>query len=254
MCNLVFPDVKISIVTVMKNSALSIEQTILSVHSQTFPNIEYILIDGVSTDGSLNIIKSHMDKIDIFLSETDTGIYDALNKGFALATGDIIGILHSDDVFQHNSTLALVADSFIQNNVDFVYGDITMIDSNDRVVREWKAGFLNHGRITSTQIPHPALFLSSSLVSKLHPVFDTSYKICADNKQQLIFANVLHSKGYYIPQSLVRMKTGGTSTSNLIAFLNGWIESRRAWNEVHGVGGFWYVLKKVFSKFSSLRF
>jgi len=121
------------------------------------------------------------------------------------------------------------------------------------VARYWKTGNFQNGRITGAQIAHPS-FLSRRLVNQLNPIFDSSYRISADLKQQLIFANVLRAKGAYMPEPLVRMRIGGTSTSSLSSYWLGWKESRRAWNEVHGSGGTFFVVKKVFSKLSGIRF
>jgi len=238
----------ISIVTVVYNRVNNIENAILSVLSQNYNDVEYVVIDGGSTDGTLEVIENYRDYISVILSEPDRGIYDALNKGFDLASGDVVGILHSDDVFYNTEVLSDVAKYFDDQSVDFVYGDIEMVVPDGNVRRYWKAEPLINGRITTTQIPHPSLFLSSRLLTKLKPPFDSSFRISADLKQQLIIANIFGAKGRCISRPLVKMSLGGTSTSDLLSYIQGWIESRRAWNEVHGQGGFIYVLKKVFSK------
>lgn len=245
---------KISVVTVTWNSVQTLQGCLNSVANQSCKNLEHVVVDGVSTDGTLDIINKNINRIDVFVSEPDNGIYDALNKGFKLATGDIVGILHSDDFYYDNSVLDRVSDEFKNSSVDYVYGDIQMIGDEGRQARYWKAGLLPDGKILSTQIPHPSLFLSKKLIQQLSPVFDSTYKISADLKQQIIFANILRAKGSYIPLPLVKMRIGGTSTKNFKAYLDGWKESRRAWNEVHGFGGSWYVIKKVFSKLRGLKF
>jgi glycosyltransferase involved in cell wall biosynthesis len=239
---------KISIVTATWNSEKTLQDCIDSILFQSYKSIEHIVIDGQSTDRTLEIIRKNERSIDKFVSEKDDGIYDALNKGFKMATGDIVGILHSDDCYYENSVLASVAEKFDDSSVDYVYGDIQMINSKGYQLRYWKAGFLKDGKIKSTQIPHPSIFLSRKLIEKLDPPFDPSYRISADLKQQLIFANILRAKGVYITSPLVKMRVGGTSTSSLGAYIRGWKESKRAWNEVHGNGGNLYVIKKVLSK------
>jgi glycosyltransferase involved in cell wall biosynthesis len=246
-------NITISIVTATWNSASTLVDCLASVAQQNYTNREHVIVDGASTDGTLDVINRHIDLIGIFKSERDAGIYDALNKGFILSTGDVVGILHSDDIYYDASVLERVAEAFEDPHIDYVFGDIEMINAAKKPVRYWKAGPLLDGRITSTQIPHPSLFLSRRLLDKLRPPFDSSYRISADLKQQLIFANVLHAKGAYIPAPLVKMRIGGTSTANPRAYLDGWKESRRAWNEVHGSGGTTYVLKKVFSKLKGLK-
>lgn len=245
-------NLKISIVTATWNSAKTLQDCINSISSQTYKNIEYIVVDGESTDGTLEIIQKNKSQIDKFISGKDDGIYDALNKGFKLATGDVVGILHSDDFYYDDFVLDAVVEKFSDPSVDYVYGDIQMINKNGDQVRYWEAGLLERGKINSKQIPHPSTFLSRRLIEKMDPPFDSSYKIAADLKQQLIFANVLCAKGAYIGSPLVKMRIGGASTGSLGAYIKGWGESRRAWNEVHGSGGILYVVKKVFSKLKSV--
>jgi glycosyltransferase involved in cell wall biosynthesis len=244
----------ISVITVCYNSAKVVRGCLSSVAAQSNCNIEHVIIDGGSSDGTLEILQAHRSNIAMLVSEPDNGIYDALNKGFALSTGDIIGILHSDDRFYDSTVLERVTEAFGDPSVDYVYGDIEMVHSDGSVARFWKTGEFRDGRITGSQIPHPALFLSRRLVEQLKPVFDSSYRISADLKQQLIFANVLRAKGAYIPTPLVRMQIGGTSTASLSSIFLGWKESRRAWTEVHGSGGIFFVVKKVLSKFPGIRF
>ncbi len=235
------------------NSVATILDCLHSIRSQTYTNIEHIVVDGGSEDGTIGILKEHLKNIDALLIEPDNGIYDALNKGFSIASGGIIGIMHSDDTYYDESVLDRVALLFKNPKIDYVYGDINMIDDFGVTKRYWKTGKLKKGRISSNQIPHPALFLSKKLVDKLIPPFDDSYKIAADLKQQLIIANVLCAEGVYLRAPLVKMRIGGASTKNLRAYLNGWTESRRAWNEVHGSGGAFYVLKKITSKIQGIK-
>jgi glycosyltransferase len=244
---------KISIVTAVFNRAHCISNAIRSIQSQTFNNIEHVVIDGLSTDGTLDILNEMLTSDAVFLSERDNGIYDALNKGFMLATGDVIGILHSDDVFFDNKVIERVAHEFLTKPVDYVYGDIIMIHDDETISRHWQPGVLHDGRIFNKQIPHPALFIKRKLFEQISPPFDASYSISADLKQQLILANILNAKGAYLPMPLVKMKTGGASTFNYRSYLQGWAESRRAWNEVHGRGGALFVFRKVLSKFSGIR-
>jgi len=246
-------EIKISVVTVTWNAARTLQQCIDSIAKQTYRNLEHIVVDGASSDGTLNLIRENVEHIDVFVSERDSGIYDALNKGFELSTGDVVGILHSDDYYYDEFVLEKVAEAFEDSSISFVYGDVQVIDSRGRQVRYDRAKPLVDGRIRSTQLPHPSLFLSRSLIRSLGTPFDSSYRISADLKQQLIFANILGAKGRYISSPLVKMRIGGTSTRNFRAFFEGWKESRRAWNEVHGSGGAIYVLKKVVSKLKGLR-
>lgn len=236
---------KISIVTAVLNREESIERCLLSVSEQDYPNVEHIIIDGGSTDGTLAILRASEADISAMISEPDDGIYDALNKGFAMATGDVVGVLHSDDIFFNSSVLSAVMSEFSKGSLDLVYGDLAMIRPDGSCGRYWRTGFIGDGGITGSQIPHPALFISSRMLKKLVKPFDDSYKIAADLKQQLLLVNTLGAKTHYLPMPLVKMRLGGTSTSGLKAYAQGWIESRRAWNEVQGDGGIVFVLKKV---------
>ena len=236
---------KISIVTVTRNSSSSVVKCLDSINGQTWLNREHIVIDGASSDNTLSLLQDHSANIDVLVSEPDRGIYDALNKGFACASGDIIGILHSDDQYFDNFVLERIALCFQKFSVDYVYGDIVFVDSCGERVRYWRPGELPEGRITSAQIPHTSLFISSGLLESMCPPFDSSYSISGDVKHQLIIANVLNARGYYLPACLVEMRLGGASTANLGSYLLGWSESIRAWNEVHGHGGFVYLIKKL---------
>lgn len=244
---------KISIITVTYNCSEVLKGCLGSIASQSYTDIEHVVIDGASTDGTLEVLHKHRSQIAVHISEPDNGIYDALNKGFAICSGDVVGILHSDDRFYDSTVLARVAEAFKDLSVDYVYGDIEMVRSDGKLVRYWETGELQNGRITGEQIPHPSLFLSRRLVDQITPFFDSSYRISADIKQQLIFTNVLQAKGLYIHQPLVRMQIGGTSTANFFSYLQGWKESCRAWNEVSGSGGIYFVVKKVLSKISGIR-
>jgi glycosyltransferase len=224
-----------------------------SVAEQTHPDIEHVIIDGSSRDNTLALVSQYGAHVAKVVSERDSGIYDALNKGFKLSTGDLVGILHSDDFFHDSSVLECVARAFEDPSIDYVYGDIQMINSAGCLKRYWKGGPLLNGKISATQIPHPALFISRKMVEKIDPPFDSTYRIAADLKQQLILANILHAKGAYISLPLVKMRIGGASTANFMSYYKGWKESWRAWNEVHGAGGVYYVIKKVFSKLKSIK-
>ena len=133
---------KISIITVTYDSASTIEQTIQSVVNQSYLDIEYIIVDGGSTDDTLRIIEKYKDKISKILSEKDNGLYDALNKGIQMATGDVIGFLHSDDFYIDSSVVQKYADTFIRNRSDAVYSDLYYVDKNntDKIIRKWKSG------------------------------------------------------------------------------------------------------------------
>lgn len=243
----------ISIITVCLNSEETIERCISSVDEQNYGNIEHIIIDGASTDGTLEKISKAKGRCKILITEPDEGVYDALNKGFKIASGDVLGILHSDDVFFNKDIVSNVMKVFLEHEVEMVYGDIEMLSSDGVLRRTWVVGDLGNKKIINQQIPHPSIFLRKSALEKLDPFFDSSYQIAADLKQQLILINMLGISRYYLNKTLIKMTIGGKSTKNLKAVLEGWIESRRAWNEVHGRGGAIYVASKVIRKLSQFK-
>lgn len=244
---------KISIVTVSYNSAATIQRTLHSICSQTYRDCEHIVIDGGSEDDTLKIVQRDGKHLALIISEPDNGIYDAMNKGLALATGDLVGFLNSDDFYADEEVLSDIAKYFMNNKVDYVYGDIQMLNSAGEVVRDWKTGDIPTKGLLSTQIPHPAFFVRRSLLNCIYPPFDPSYLISADLKQQLILINKLGARGVYIKRPLTFMSIGGVSTMSLRSYILGWRESARAYNEVFGSGGCWYTIKKVASKIKGVR-
>lgn len=244
---------KISIVTVAFNAERTIANTLDSVAAQQHPDIEHIIIDGCSTDRTLEIVRFRGSHVSRVLSEPDDGIYDAMNKGLALATGDVVGFLNSDDTYADRAVISDVAWHFSNGSMDYVYGDIHMLDEAGEVVRHWQTGDIPVGGLRNTQIPHPALFVRRSLLDSLNPAFDPSYRISADLKQQLILINKLCARGGYIKRPLVFMSIGGASTAGLRSYAVGWQESIRAYNEVFGRGGWCYTFKKVASKVRGIR-
>jgi len=245
---------KPSIVTVCYNSQDTILRTIESVNRQSIDCVEHVFIDGGSTDKTVDIINSSCTNKYTLVSESDNGIYDAMNKGFCLASGDFVGFLNSDDWFADDNVLKDVSVLFKNHDIDFVFGDIEMFGQNGKLVRRWQTdpqcAFRLHGR----QIPHPAFFVRTSVLRGINGPFDSTYKISADLKQQLIVINKLRRTGYYVARTLINMSIGGASTKNPFAYLKGWSESVRAYNEVFGSGGFFFTAQKVFSKISGLRF
>lgn len=245
--------VKISVITVCLNSANTIADTLRSVAVQSYKNVEHVVVDGASIDNTLSLVHAHCSHLVKVISEPDDGIYDAMNKGFLHSSGEIVAFLNSDDTYYNSNVLAEVADAFEQHNVDYVYGDLLMINKKGSIVRNWKAGAVPAHGLTGTQIPHPVLFIRRSVLARIEPVFDTSYHIAADLKQQLIMVNLLKAKGIYIRKPLARMTIGGTSTNGIKSSLSGMIESRRAYDDLFGRGGTIFTIKKVLSKIPSIR-
>ena len=207
----------ISVITVSYNNSATIEDTILSIESQSYPAIEHIIIDGASTDGTMALIKKHEDKIAVFISEPDNGIYDAMNKGINFASGDIVGFLNADDVYYDNDCLSTVINEFKKKNVDSVFADLVYVHTNNlnKVVRYYcSAKFLprkfSHGLMPA----HPTFFVKRECYEK-YGSFKTDYKIAADYELLVRFLAIHNINYSYIPKVLVKMRKGGTSTKNL---------------------------------------
>jgi glycosyltransferase involved in cell wall biosynthesis len=206
---------KISIITVCRNSASTIRDSIESVLSQTYPYIEYIIIDGASRDTTLEIIREYGSRIAKVISEPDKGLYDAMNKGIALATGDVIGILNSDDFYMDSGVIERVAAEFEANKTDSVYADLVYVRSDDlnKVVRYYDSSYFSPERFAYGWMPaHPTFFVKKWVYDK-YGVFRTDLKIGADFD---LLARLLykHSISYsYMQEVLVKMRMGGVSTS-----------------------------------------
>lgn len=217
---------KISVVTVCYNSGAFITSAIDSVLSQTYPNIEYIVIDGASKDATVSIAQSYGDKVTRFVSEPDKGIYDAMNKGLALASGDVIGILNSDDFYPHENVIADVVKAFHVNpNVEMVLGNVDFVhpDELTRPVRFYSSFDFAPWKIRFGFMPaHPAAFIRRSAYEKVGN-YKLGYKIGADF-EWFVRALVVHRLPFVkTNKTLVRMREGGVSTSGLKSY---WVSSK----------------------------
>ncbi len=207
---------KVSIITVTFNSADHLQDCINSVKQQSYPNIEYIIIDGKSTDSTLSIIRKNEAVIDYSISETDKGMYDAINKGLQVATGDIIGILNSDDVFDNNEVIDHIVTAFNKEGVDSVYGDLEFVDRNDlnRVMRVWKGLPYKRSRFQHGWMPaHPTFYIKRSLIEQ-YGGYENHYFSAADYEFMSRYLYLHKVSSYYIPELLVRMRMGGQSNVN----------------------------------------
>ena len=221
---------KISIITVSFNSEKTIRDTIESVLGQEYNNVEYIIIDGLSSDKTIEIIKSFGDKIQQFISEPDKGIYDAMNKGIFLATGDVIGILNSDDFYTNQQVLKNVALKF-ENNIDAVYADLVYVNHSDssKIVRTWiskpyQAGMFLKGWMP----PHPTFFLRKECYSKFG-FFNTTLKSAADYELMLRMIHKNKIKVNYLNEVIVKMRAGGQSNVSIKNRIKANKEDRLAW-------------------------
>ena len=239
---------KASIITVSLNSEKTIGRTIKSINKQVDINLEHIFIDGNSSDNTMSIIKAESHSESKIISGNDSGLYNAMNKGIEISDGDFVGILNSDDWYADKYVLRDVKNSFKDNNLDFVYGDIKLFSKNGNITRHWKAGARCEKKLKGEQIPHPAFFVRKSALERVTPKFDEKYSIAADLKQQLILINKFGCKGKYIPRTLTNMSTGGVSNANLSAYMTNWKQSIAAYNEIMGSGGILFVFTKVLKK------
>lgn len=211
---------KISIITATWNSGATIRHTMESVLSQSYSNIEHIIIDGCSSDNTMEIVHELEPKYQgrlHYISEKDRGLYDAMNKGIAMATGDIVGILNSDDFYTSNDVLTTVASSLKNNGIDAVYGDIHYVNDDDlkKCVRYYSSKAFKRWQMKLGLMPaHPSFYCRKKLYEK-YGGFDLSYKVAADFEclLRLIFVHKIRTQ--YIPMDFVTMRTGGASTSGL---------------------------------------
>lgn len=204
---------KISIVTVCFNSEKTIEKTIKSIISQTYKEIEYIVIDGNSNDDTLNIIHKYKNHVDTLISEPDNGLYDAMNKGIKLANGEVVGILNSDDLYTNDNVIKNIMSYFNNDSVDLVYGNIKYFKNDDvnTITRNWRSSkFISGSFLKGWHPPHPALFVRKK-VYNLYGVFDLNFEIASDFDLMLRFFEYYKLKSLFIDKSLVLMRAGGVS-------------------------------------------
>jgi glycosyltransferase involved in cell wall biosynthesis len=206
---------RVSVITVAFNSAPTIVRTLTSVAEQTWPDIEHIVIDGASTDGTLDALRWHGQHLAHFVSEPDAGIYDAMNKGVAVASGDVIGFLNADDHYANANVIGKVAGAMLEDDLDAVFGDVAFFDDNapEAVIRRYRSGRFRPERLGWGWMPaHPGFFVRRKIFDLVGP-FSTSYRIAGDFEW---VARAFHSttiRYQYLPEILVLMRTGGVSTA-----------------------------------------
>ncbi|MBK8846656.1 MAG: glycosyltransferase [Bacteroidetes bacterium] len=243
---------KISIITIAFNSAETIEDTINSVISQDYPHIEYIVVDGKSTDGTVAIINKYTNSITKFISEKDKGLYDALNKGIKLSTGDIVGILHSDDLFFDNQVISKVEKAFSENNIDSLYANLIFVDrfniSNTK--RVWRAGVYHKGAFRRGWMPpHPTFFVKTKLFQKLG-FYRTDLRFSADYELMLRFIHKNNVSTYYLNEFIVKMRLGGISNTDILSKLKAHKEDKIAWQVNNMKSSTWWLWMKPLGKIS----
>jgi len=254
---------KISIITITYNSANTLPRTLESVQSQKYDEIEHIIVDGASTDGSVELIKEYAEKVQKdkeagttppeqrkrevrWISEPDKGIYNALNKGIAMASGDVIGFLHSDDVLFSEHSIEQIAKAFEDKNIDVVYGDL-LYCHDDKIVRRWKSNAFNPRALKYGWMPpHPTVYVRKEVYRQVGQ-YDELFHIAADYDMILrIFRQEYHSR--YIPEVLVRMEIGGASNKNTKARLSKTQEDYIVLKKNHVGAGYLTVVCKQLRK------
>jgi glycosyltransferase involved in cell wall biosynthesis len=233
----------------VRNRVATVGQALDSVRSQSWPDVEHIVIDGASTDGTLELLESRRGEIAVLVSENDSGIYDALNKGLALATGDVIGLMHSDDIYTDNGVLADVAAAFADPAIDAVYGDLDYVSREDtgRIIRRWRSGEYSPARLAEGWMPpHPTLYLRRSVIERWGG-FDEDFRIAADYDVILRYFGRGRIRPAYVPRVLVKMRVGGESNRSIGRMLRKSREDFRALRR-NDIGGFRTLFRKNLSK------
>lgn len=238
----------ISIITITYNSAKTLPRALESVQSQNYKDIEHVIIDGASTDGTRELIETYakQHKNVKWVSEKDNGIYDAINKGIRQATGDVIGFLHSDDVLYSPDSIGQIATAFEQDNADVVYGDLQYMRGN-KVVRRWKSNAFNPRALKYGWMPpHPTVYVRREVYQQVGE-YDSWFRISADYDMILRIFTVGYNT-HYIPEVLVCMETGGASNKNTKARLSKTMEDYIVLKKNHVGAGYLTVACKQLRK------
>lgn len=236
---------KISIITVSYNSANTIAKTIKSIENQTYQDIEYIIIDGASTDHTLTIVNKYSHVVTKVFSEKDKGLYYAMNKGIKLSTGDVIGILNSDDFYKNKFVIQKIANEFEIKDVDMVYGNIDYINKDEKIVRFWKSNKFKSFK-KGWHPPHPSLFVKKTIYEK-YGFFDTDFKIAADFELMLRFFERHSVQSSYLNDTIVTMSVGGVSNT-FTGILKGRSEIMKAFKKNKISPSFFYIIRRYLPK------
>ena len=240
---------KISVITAVYNRRDTLQDALDSIASQSHGALEHVVVDGASTDGTNDILQRNRERIAVLVSEPDKGIYDALNKGIQLSSGDVIGFLHADDVFADENAVSRIASVFEDPDVEAVYGDLQYVSNKDisRTIRYWHAGVFTAGRLAwGWMPPHPTLYVRRRVYDRLG-AFDTRYRIAADYDCILRFLGRGGIVPTYIPEVLVKMRVGGASNRSISNIFQ---KSREDYQALrgNGVGGLGALAWKNMSK------
>lgn len=239
---------KVSIITISFNAADTIADTIASVIEQDYPDLEYVVVDGNSTDGTQAVIESFGNQIHTYRSEPDKGIYDAMNKGVSLATGDLIGILNADDVFTHDQVITRIVNVIKLNESDACYADLQYVDrkNSDKVLRHWEAGPYDRSAfLRGWMPPHPTFYLKRKCYEQMG-LYRAQMRISADYELMLRMLYKHNVKTAYLNEVTVKMKAGGESNVSLKNRIKANKEDRMSW-KVNGLkpGKLTFVMKPL---------
>lgn len=239
---------KVSIITTCYNRAATIRGAIESVLEQDYPCIEYIVVDGASNDQSLTIINEYKNRIDTIISEPDKGMYEAINKGIRAATGDIVGLVHSDDFLFSPHTISEIIKAFEKQQADMIYGNGVFVNYDDTnlMIRNWISGNYNKERVKNGWLPlHPTVYIKKAIMDKWG-LYDESYKIAADSDLLVRYLYETDLKVYYLDKYIIKMRMGGLSTDSG--------KSKQKWGEdlrmykCHGINPLIALKGKILSK------
>ncbi|MBD2704530.1 glycosyltransferase [Spirosoma sp. BT702] len=222
---------KVSIITVVYNGADHIRDCIESIVNQTHPDIEYIIVDGKSTDGTVEIVQSYGTKVARFVSEPDKGLYDAMNKGIRMATGEVIGLLNADDFYRHNRVIENMVATFERTGSDGVYGDMLYVDRDDtrKLKRYWRSGWYTDNAFKWGWMPGHLSFFAKRWMYEQYGLFRTDMKSAADYELLLRFIHKNKAKLAYMDEVTIVMRDGGVSNSSLFNRLRANRDDQLAW-------------------------
>ena len=248
---------KVSIITVTYNSAATLRDTIDSVLNQTYLNIEYIVVDGLSNDHTIDIVKEYVSKFDgrmKFVSEQDKGIYDAMNKGIEMATGDVVGILNSDDLLFDDHVIADIVHTLCEYKVDCVYGDLVFVkaDDIDNPIRSWLGSQYSKDAFLKGWAPaHPTFYVKRECYIK-YGLYDISMKVSADFDLMIRFLAKYSITNKYMRRNIVKMRYGGESTGSIKSIYIGNMTIKKSFKKNGLVMPRFYFIRRLFPKFWNL--
>lgn len=239
---------KISVITVCHNAVSTIELSILSLIHQDYGNVEYIVIDGGSSDGTIDLILRYSAHITYYISEPDQGIYDAINKGIAQASGDVIGLLHANDCFASNHILSTIAQAFLEKKVEAVYGNLIFHNTKGRIIRRWRSKPSSRLLLELGWMPpHPTLYIQKEIYDR-YGNYSLDFGTAADYELVLRFFYRYRIKTYYIDRVFIKMSIGGISNKNILNHVTGNTNDFKAMRKHHLRASFITVFLKPLQK------